>query len=114
MKIKGNIVILYGILLGVGGLIGHLVAQSIYSLIAGSISAIIAIICGVGMRSECRFSKISASILSLALTLFFIYRFMLTYRFMPSGMMAVISLAVFLMLIFTKKNSLVRKEGADF
>ncbi len=99
MKIRGYLVILYGILLVVGGFMGYLKAGSIYSAVAGGITGIISIILGVGMLKECVKSLLFARILTGALSAFFLYRFLLTYAFMPAGMMCIISLILFIGLV---------------
>lgn len=102
MNNRGYLVILYGVLLFVGGLIGHLKAGSYVSLVTGSICGALALLAGFGMVKGWPYSKTSALVLSSVLFLFFLYRFSLSLRFMPSGLMAILSLLVIFMLLVDK------------
>lgn len=104
MKARGYLVIVYGLLLFIGGLIGHLKANSKMSLIMGSISAILAIGLGYGMLKNWAYGKMGALALATALFFFFLYRFSLTMRFMPPGLMAIISLIVIAALLIDNRK----------
>jgi len=97
----GQVVLgIYAALLAAGGLIGFLKAKSRPSLVAGLMSALAALI-ALGLSA----SKIALGLplgLALAVLLcgFFGYRFARKgAKFMPSGMMAVVSLLVVVLLI---------------
>ena len=88
---------IYAVLLGVGGLIGFLKAGSKSSLIAGSISALVALAAVVlSLADKNRNMGIALGlILSISLFILFAYRYAVkTRKFMPSGMLAVVSLVV--------------------
>ncbi len=88
---------IYAVLLGVGGLIGFLKAGSRSSLIAGSISALIALgALLLSLADKNRNMGIALGlILSIGLFVLFAYRYAVkTRKFMPSGMLAVVSLVV--------------------
>ena len=74
-------------LLAVGGLIGYLKAGSRPSLIAGSISALAALVAlGLSVRNN-RLGVPLGMILSIALFVLFGYRYAVkTRKFMPSGL----------------------------
>ena len=95
------IVALYGILILVGGIIGHIKAGSNASLVMGVVFGLLLLIAAGGMFSKRFFKKsvISALSLTLLLDAFFSYRYMATMKFMPSGMLALLSLGVIAALI---------------
>jgi uncharacterized membrane protein (UPF0136 family) len=88
---------IYAVLLGAGGLIGFLKAGSKPSLIAGSISALVALAAvALSLADKNRNMGIALGlILSISLFILFAYRYAVkTRKFMPSGMLAVVSLVV--------------------
>jgi uncharacterized membrane protein (UPF0136 family) len=91
--------LVFGILDCLGGVIGHLKAQSLASLVMGGLSGLALLACAVGILK----SKIAAYYTSMAITTalsaFFIYRFLHTWKVMPAGLMTVISLAVLSILL---------------
>lgn len=91
MKLSACIVLTYALLIFVGGVIGFNQAHSLPSLIAGSLSALLLLACSLGMFKRSVLAYTLAMALILALMLFFSYRFVLTGKIMPAGMMAVIS-----------------------
>ncbi len=86
---------LYALLLVVGGLIGYFKAGSRASLFAGTSSAAAALL-ALWLWSRYRPLGVSLGlILSIVLFLLFAYRYAAkTRKFMPSGMLAVVSLIV--------------------
>lgn len=99
MKLRTGIVFVYGILLLIGGVIGYIKANSLASLLMGGGFALLTIASAVAIAKNHRIGNISALILSGILTLFFTFRFIKTETFMPSGLMAVLSLLVVLSLL---------------
>jgi uncharacterized membrane protein (UPF0136 family) len=95
------IVALYGILILIGGIIGHIKAGSNASLVMGVVSGLLLLLSSGGMFSKKHFKKsvYSAIILTLILDAFFSYRFLATMKFMPSGLLALVSLGVMASLI---------------
>jgi uncharacterized membrane protein (UPF0136 family) len=85
----------YALLLGIGGLMGYLKAGSRPSLIAGSISALAALgALGLSAANH-RLGVPLGLILSITLFVLFGYRYAVkTRKFMPSGLLAVVSLIV--------------------
>lgn len=94
MRIAGWTTIIYAVLVFVGGLVGHTLAGSNASLIAGISFSILLVISGLALLAQQKFGAILALALTLILDGFFTYRFMMSFSFMPSGMMALISLIV--------------------
>lgn len=104
MKIQAIILLVYGILLFIGGVIGHLKSQSSTSLIVGSICAAIVIAAGIGMLKHQFYAYLLACTSVGAITLFFAYRYWLTGKMMPGGIFTVISFAVFLLLLLMNRK----------
>src|SRR5262249_58801866 len=94
--ILGHITLgIYAVLLAVGGVIGFVRARSRPSLIAGVGSAVGALVAMGLSIMKSPFGFPLGFTLALVLFLFFGYRYALrAHRFMPSGLMAVISLLV--------------------
>jgi uncharacterized membrane protein (UPF0136 family) len=90
----------YALLLAVGGVIGFVKARSRPSLIAGIASAIAALAAlGLALTGS-RFGVPLGMTLAVILFVFFGYRYALrSHKFMPSGLMAVVSLVVLGVLI---------------
>jgi uncharacterized membrane protein (UPF0136 family) len=95
------IVALYGLLILIGGIIGHIKAGSNASLVMGVVFGFLLLLSSGGMFSKKFFKKgvYFALILALILDAFFSYRFLATMKFMPSGMLALMSLGVIVSLI---------------
>jgi uncharacterized membrane protein (UPF0136 family) len=86
---------IYAVLLAVGGLIGYLKGGSRPSLIAGMTSAVAVLAALVLSMRNHRMGVPLGMILSIAMFLLFAYRYAVkTRKFMPSGLLAVVSLVV--------------------
>jgi len=86
---------IYAVLLGAGGLVGYLRAGSRASLIAGSISAVLALTALWLSMSYKNWGVALGLILSISLFILFGYRYAVkTRKFMPSGLLAIASLVV--------------------
>ena len=91
----------YAILLAVGGVIGFVKAGSRASLISGLLSAAAAAIALVLAYQKNRFGIPLGALLAIVLFVMFGYRYAIRNRkFMPSGMLAVVSLIVLGVMIF--------------
>jgi uncharacterized membrane protein (UPF0136 family) len=100
--IVGHITLgLYAALLAAGGIMGFVKARSRPSLIAGLVSAVAAL-AALGLAiMQSRFGFPLGLTLAIVLFLLFGYRFALRGRkFMPNGMMAVVSVIVIVILMF--------------
>src|SRR5689334_21291817 len=93
---------IYGVLLAVGGLIGYFKAGSRPSLIAGVLSAVAAF-AALGLSvGRSQLGPPLGLLLSIVLFVLFGYRYAIkTGKFMPSGLLAVISLVVLGVMILT-------------
>lgn len=93
---------IYGVLLAVGGLIGYFKAGSRPSLIAGLLSAVAALAAFGLSVGRYAFGPPLGVLLSIVLFVLFGYRYAVkTSKFMPSGLLAVISLVVLAVMILT-------------
>ncbi len=91
---------IYAALLAVGGIMGFFKARSRASLIAGLVSAAAALVALVLARLGYALGFPLGMALAIVLFLFFGYRFALRGRkFMPSGLLAVLSLVVLAIMI---------------
>jgi uncharacterized membrane protein (UPF0136 family) len=86
---------IYAALLAVGGVMGFVKARSKASLISGVLSAVAAVVALVVSRQGFNWGLPLGMLLSFVLFVLFGYRYALRSRkFMPSGMLAVVSLIV--------------------
>ena len=89
----------YAVLLAVGGVMGYVKAQSRPSLIAGTVSAVLELV-ALGLATQRAFlGFLLGAIIAVHLTVFFGMRYAKNRKFMPGGMMAVVSLVVAVVLI---------------
>lgn len=99
MKPAGWITLFYGLIVIAGGVMGYVKAASAASLIMGSIFGVLLVISAIGMMRKRLFSAYFAILLTLFLDAFFAYRWMFSFKFMPSGLMSLLSLAVLLVVV---------------
>ena len=79
---------------------GYVQAKSIPSLISGVLSGIVLLICGWLIWQGSMAAGYASGTMVLLLSLFFGYRFMLTNKFIPGGMMLILSfIALFFLLL---------------
>jgi uncharacterized membrane protein (UPF0136 family) len=92
----------YAALLAIGGVIGYVKARSQASLIAGLLSAVVALAAlGLSIANH-RLGVPLGLVLSIALFVLFGYRYAVkTRKFMPSGLLAVASLVVLAVMFLT-------------
>jgi uncharacterized membrane protein (UPF0136 family) len=95
------ILILYAVLLAVGGVMGFVKARSQASLISGLLSAVAAAGAAVLSLMGYGWGIPLGVMLAIALFILFGYRYAIrNKKFMPSGVLAVVSLAVLLILLW--------------
>lgn len=90
-------VIVYGIAVAAGGVMGYVEAKSIMSLLTGGLAGVLIIVAGAVSPIMPKFGFGAATFLAIALTGFFIYRFMSTGKAMPA--MGVIGLSVIMLIL---------------
>jgi uncharacterized membrane protein (UPF0136 family) len=82
----------YGIFILIGGVVGHLKAKSLASLVMG-------LVFGAGLiGSAFRKRGVLSLILTLFLDAFFTWRWVSTGKFMPPGVLSLVSSAVLILL----------------
>lgn len=98
MKKIGILTLIYGVIILIGGWIGHVKAGSQASLIMGLVFAILLILCAFLSFKGKQLGAFGALLLTLVLDGFFTYRFIVTKKWMPPGMMSLVSLLTLLLL----------------
>ena len=92
MNTPALIVIVYAVLVIVGGVIGFIKAASRPSLIGGLVGGLGLLAAGWGISRGQVWGLQTALVLTLALLVFFTVRYVRTRAFMPGGLMAILSL----------------------
>jgi len=87
------VLVVYALLMLVGGLIGYRAAGSRPSLISGVISAILLFAALGWTRISPHHGFLAAALIALLLTVVFALRLARTHSFMPSGLLLILSLA---------------------
>ena len=105
----GIITLLYSLLVLVGGIMGHIKAASTASLYTGVGFGLFGVLLSFGIFKKSLLSAYFAILLTFVLDAFFTYRLLLTMKFMPAGMMAVISTIVLILQASFIKKSLIKK-----
>lgn len=106
MKKNAKFVAIYGLLILVGGLVGYQTANSLASLIASSIIALLLSICALFIMKGKEWAYNLATLLTFFLLLFFAYRFSLGFKIAPGGIMTLISGIFLTYLIVERKKRL--------
>ena len=96
------IVFIYGVLLFVGGMIGFAKVHSVASLVMGTAFSIAIFVATYLMFKGKDIGNTIAIGCSGILMIFFAYRFTLSFKFMPAGLMCLLSIIVL--------GSLIRKK----
>ena len=83
---------IFGALTIVGGVMGYVKASSVASLVAGGVAGILLIVAGVlAGAGKVQAALILGAIVSIALAARFLPAYLATHKFMPAGMMAILS-----------------------
>lgn len=107
MKKAAGITGAYGLLVLIGGIMGHVKAASTVSLVMGILFGLLLLGSSLLMMRKKIVGLYAAIGTLLVLDAFFTYRFLKTLRFFPSGLFAILSLVVLALLIL-----LLRKRRA--
>lgn len=107
MKQKSIVIGCYAGLILIGGIIGHVVAQSLISLIVSSLFAFLLFACSSLTWKGSRLAYHFATALVFCLFAFFVYRLLLTYKLAPAGIMALISGCLFIYLLAARKKAVI-------
>jgi uncharacterized membrane protein (UPF0136 family) len=93
------VLLVYASILAVGGVVGFMKARSKVSLISGVLSALAAVVAtGLSLLGYAWGIPLGMT-LAIGLFLLFGYRYALSRKYMPSGMLAIVSLVVILLLM---------------
>lgn len=98
------VTLVYTVLVLVGGIMGYLKAHSRISLITGMVFGLLLLISSTALFKGMKIGAYGALLFSLILLCFFSWRFIQTVKFFPSGMMALISLSVLVLLAIDFKK----------
>ena len=99
MKISGYATLCYSLLMMLGGLMGFIMAKSLMSLLSGLFFGFLLLAYSIRMlRGDKRGFKL-AFFQILFLAGFFFYRFRLTGKFMPAGIVLTLSITLLALLL---------------
>lgn len=91
----GQIILyVYAVLLAVGGVMGYVKKGSKPSLIAGLVSAVLAVAAAVVVGTSPQAGLLGGAVLAMLLLGFFGPRFLKGRKFMPAGLMTIVSVIV--------------------
>lgn len=111
MKQKASLIICYAILILLGGIMGFVLAKSYVSLIVSSIFALLLFCCSLFIWRGGKKGAYSFAItLVLCLLLFFSYKFFLSFKIAPSGIMMLASASLLINLLLFKPSQLHQKN----
>ncbi len=96
-------VFIYAVFILIGGILGHARSGSMASLVSGLVFGILLLVAAGGMLAKKKWGTYFATFLTFILTLFFTYRFFITFKFMPPGLLSLISLGILILLIIRTK-----------
>lgn len=105
MNFAPLLTLIYGILILIGGIMGHLKAGSRISLYTGIVFGFLLILSSIGLYKGMKIGAYGSLFLALILLCFFSWRFIHTANFFPSGMMGIISLVVLTLLAISFKRT---------
>ncbi len=112
MKRTASFVLLYGLLVLVGGSIGYVQAKSTPSLVSGLIFGIGLLLAAMAMYKKKRAGAWIALIISILLEGFFTWRFSKTLHFFPSGLMSLMSwISIIILALKIKKTATLKKKS---
>lgn len=97
-KSSATVVLIYGVLLIVGGIMGFVKAGSQISLILGALAGAAAILSAWGMYRKKKAGLYAALILAFVIDALFTYRMMASGKLMPAAPICILSLIVIIVL----------------
>ena len=90
---------IYGLISLIGGLIGYFQAGSKVSLVSGSISGLLMLICSYLMNQGFKWAFLIAGAITLTLIVVFSIRLQKTAKFMPAGLMIIAGVVTLIFII---------------
>lgn len=103
MQKKSIIIGIYATLVLVGGIMGYLMAHSVISLVIATVVAFLLFICSFLVWRNNHMAYDATIGILFVLFIFFGYRFLMTYKMMPGGMMTLVTALVLGYLMMRKK-----------
>jgi len=94
MKKSGYTVSIYALMVLLGGIMGYVKVNSLVSLGAGIGFAIALVFSAWGLFKEKAIGFYSSFVLTVILLTFFAMRYLQSYKFMPAGLMCILSVFV--------------------
>ncbi len=110
IEIAQVVLAIYGILLIVGGIVGKIKSGSSASLFAGAISGIVALVGFWQSLSDPAAGFLTGGLVGLLLTGIFMSRFVRTRKFMPAGLVLLLSLLVGILTIMARQEYLLNQD----
>ncbi len=110
MKATATIVFIYGSLIALGGIMGHLKGGSLISLILGGSFGVALMLNAYFISRGKALAQYVALLLTFLLDGLFTYRFAKTLHFFPTGFLSLLSLAVLIMLALRIRKSVTPKK----
>lgn len=104
MRLAAWSVLVYAILIALGGILGYVRAHSLPSLYASIPSAIALLACTPGLFRSKRPALIVALVVVLLLDAFFTFRFSQSQVWMPAGMMMLVSLVTLSTIVYSARQ----------
>ena len=101
MKFSAIVILLYAFLILIGGIGGYLQAKSLYSLISGFLFGASLLLSGWFVWHESITAGYTATFIILLLAIYFGYRFILTEKFLPGGIMLIASFITLFFLLLS-------------
>jgi uncharacterized membrane protein (UPF0136 family) len=98
MRFMPWVVIAYAVIILGGGMMGFAKAHSWPSIIMGTIAAILLICAAIGMFNKSVLGYFGAMGIAFILSVFFTYRFFQSFKLMPAGLVAILSILTFIVL----------------
>ncbi len=102
MNIATIATLIYGILLVIGGIMGYVTAKSKPSLISGVISGLLLLVTTFLQFQQIALGFILARIITVLLAVVFTIGLWKTRKFMPAGLMLVLSVVILVILLQTR------------
>ena len=105
MQNTAILVWIYGLLILGGGVMGYAVARSKASLISGIGFGLLLLVSGFGVWKGAAGSLLAATVIAVLLVVIFAVRYIKTRKFMPAGMLAILSLVATILFAMTLRGS---------